>query len=112
MPGNLETEQIWPMLDGAVIGGMGGLINHLRGKSAKDWWKMLVAVVTAAFSGMLMQLAVSWLHDDVRLQFALAGIAGYSGVTLLDDVSTRVRRLVTGGLDTLEKTLGPKDGKD
>ena len=109
MPGHLENEQLWSMLNGAAIGGMGGLVNHLREKDARDWWRTFVAVLTAAFAGMLAQLIAGWLSHDMRFQFALAGIAGYSGVKLLDDVAKRVRKLVNGGLDALEKSLESKD---
>ena len=98
-------EQIGPMLDGAVIGGMGGAVNYLREKSPKEWGKFLVSVLTSAFAGMLAQLVAGWLTTDIRPQFALAGIAGYLGVKLLDDVARRVQRLVNGSLDALEKTV-------
>ena len=94
------AEQIWPMVDGAVLGGMGGLVNHLRKKTARDWGQLCVSVLTAAFSGMLAQLVGGWLNADIRLQFAISGMAGYSGGTLLDDVVTRFRRIVNNGLDT------------
>lgn len=105
-------EQLWPMLDGAVIGGMGGVVNYFKNKTAIDWGRLFVAVLTAAFAGMLAQLTADWLDAGVKAQFAMAGIAGYSGVTLLDDVAARVRRLVNGGLDALEKSLESKADKD
>ena len=105
MPGHIGDNQLLPMIDGAVIGGLGGVVNYLRGKSARDWGKLLVAFFTSAFAGMLAQLVAGWLNADVRLQFALAGIAGYLGVKLLDDVAGRVCRLVNGGLDALEKSV-------
>lgn len=104
MPGHLGDEQLLPMIDGAVIGGLGGLVNHLRKKTAKDWGQLFVSVITAAFAGMLAQLVAGWLNADVRLQFAISGIAGYSGGVLLDDVVTRFRNIVNSGADVLEKT--------
>ena len=101
---HLENEQLWNMVDGAVIGGIGGLVNHLREKDARDWWRTFVAVLTAAFAGMLAQLVAGWLNADVRLQFAISGIAGYGGGVLLDDVVTRFRNIVNSGADVLEKT--------
>ena len=106
MPGHLGDEQLLPMLDGAVLGGLGGLVNHLRKKSAREWGQLFVSVLTAAFAGMLAQLVAGWLEADVRLQFALSGIAGYSGGVLLDDVVTRFRRIVNSGADVLEKAAG------
>ena len=105
MPGHIGDNQLLPMIDGAVIGGLGGAVNYLREKSPRDREKFLVALLTSAFAGMLAQLVVSWMNADVRPQFALAGIAGYLGVKLLDDVAGRVRRLVNGGLDALEKSV-------
>ncbi len=99
------AEQLWPMVDGAVIGGLGGLVNHLRKRTAKDWGQLMVAVLTAGFAGMLAQLVAGWLNADIRLQFAIAGIAGYSGGVLLDDVVTRFRRIVNSGADMIEKGL-------
>ena len=88
------------MLDGAVIGGLGGLVNYLRRKTARDWGQLFVAVLTAGFAGMMGQLVAGWLNADIRLQFAISGMAGYSGGVLLDDVVTRFRRIVNNGLDT------------
>lgn len=105
MPGHLENEQFWSMLDGAVIGGLGGAVNYLLEKSPREWGRFFVALLTSGFAGMLAQLVVSWMNDDVRPQFAMAGIAGYLGVKLLDDVARRVRRLVNGSLDAIEKTV-------
>ena len=103
MPGHLGDEQLWPMLDGAVIGGLGGLVNYLRKKTARDWGQLFVAVLTAGFAGMLAQLLCGWLDADVRLQFAMSGIAGYSGGVLLDDVVKRVRGLINDGADAVGK---------
>ena len=100
---NIPEEHIWPMIDGAVIGGHGGLVNHIRKKTARDWGQLFVAVLTAAFAGMLAQLLAGWLDADVRLQFAMSGIAGYSGGVLLDDVVKRVRGLVNSGGEMLEE---------
>ena len=111
MPGHLENEQLWHMLDGAAIGGLGGLVNHLREKSARDWRRTFAAMLTAAFAGMVAQLMAGWFSEDMRFQFAMAGIAGYSGVKLLDDVALRIRRLVNGGFDALEKSLEAKKEK-
>ena len=106
------AEQIWPMVDGAVLGGMGGLVNHLRKKTARDWGQLCVSILTAAFAGMLAQLVAGWLNADVRLQFAISGMAGYSGGTLLDDVVTRFRKIVNNGLDTASDLAGQmKKGK-
>ena len=105
MSARFGEDQLWSMLDGAVIGGLGGMVNYLREKSPRECGKFLVAFLTSAFAGMLTQLVGGWLNADVRLQFALAGIAGYLGVKLLDDVAGRMRRLVNGSLDALEKTV-------
>ena len=111
MSSRFGEDQLWPMLDGAVIGGLGGAVNYLREKSPRDWGKFLVALLTSAFAGMLAQLVASWMNADVRPQFAMAGIAGYLGVKLLDDVAGRVRRLVNGSLDAIEKGLEMKKGE-
>ncbi len=117
IPEDQIWKQFWPMVDGAVIGGLGGLVNHLRKKTPRDWWQLFVSVVTAAFAGMLAQLITGWLGADVRLQFAMSGIAGYSGGVLLDDVVERIRGLVNSTGDVIEgiekagKALKGKDEK-
>ena len=101
----LHEEQLWPMIDGAIIGGLGGLVNGLRQKSLRDWGQILASALTAAFAGMLAQLLTGWLGADVRLQFAMSGIAGYSGGVLLDDVVKRARELINKGGDILAEKL-------
>ena len=98
-------EQIGPMLDGAVIGGLGGLVNHLRRRKSRDWGQLFVAVLTAGFAGMLAQLVSGWMNLDIRLQFAVAGIAGYGGGVLLDDIVTRFRNIVNAGAGMLEEKV-------
>lgn len=123
---NIPEEHIWPMIDGAVIGGLGGLVNGLRQKLGnglrqkplREWGQIAVGVLTAAFAGMLAQLMAGWISEDIRFQFSMAGIAGYGGNALLDDVVKRVRGLLNKGADVLEdglnaaaKIKGGKDGK-
>ena len=103
MPGHLGDEQILPMLDGAVIGGLGGLVNYLRKMTTHNWGQLFVAVLTAAFAGMLAQLVAGWWDTDIRFQYAVSGIAGYGGGVLLDDVVKRVRGLVNTGGDVIEE---------
>lgn len=106
----MHEEQLWPMIDGAIIGGLGGLVNGLREWTRKDWGQLAAAVLTAGFAGMLAQLLSGWLGADVRLQFAISGIAGYSGGVLLDDIVQRMRELVSRGgdalMDKIEKKIG------
>lgn len=101
MAGEINSKDVWPMIDGAIIGGLGGIVNHLRKKPGHDWGQLFVSVITAAFSGLLAQLVTGWLGYDIRLQFALAGIAGYGGGVILDDVVRRFRRILNGSLDTI-----------
>ncbi len=101
MPGQFEPKDVWPMLDGAIIGGLGGIVNHLRKKPVLEWGELFVSVITSAFAGMLAQLISGWLECDIRLQFALAGIAGYGGGVLLDDLVKRFRGILNDSLDTL-----------
>lgn len=108
MAGEINNEQIWPMLDGAVLGGLGGLVNNLRGRSGYSWGQLCVSVLTAAFAGMMAQLLVGWMEADIRLQFATAGIAGYGGGVLLDDAVARLRGLMNGAANVIEKAAGER----
>ena len=101
----MREDQLWPMIDGAVIGALGGLVNGLRQKTFKEWGQVAASLLTAAFAGMLAQLIAGWLNADVRLQFAVSGIAGYSGGVLLDDVVKRGRELLNKGGDVLANKL-------
>lgn len=113
MPGinPLQDEHLWAMIDGAVIGALGGVINSVRNKSLRDWGQTLATILTAGFTGMLAQLVAGWWGSDVRMQFAISGIAGYGGGILLDDVVKRVRGIISTagsvveGLDKIQKTL-------
>ncbi|MBQ9564595.1 MAG: hypothetical protein IJU98_03305 [Synergistaceae bacterium] len=115
----MHNEELWPMIDGAIIGGLGGLVNGLRQRSPRDWGQLAAAILTAGFAGMLAQLLSGWLGADVWLQFAISGIAGYSGGVLLDDVARRARELVNKGGDILTEKLdaqsrhnNPDDGDE
>ena len=99
----MHEEQWWPMIDGIIIGALGGLVNGLRRKSLRDWGQIAAALLPAGFAGMLAQLIAGWLDADIRFQFAMSGIAGYSGGVLLDDVVRRVRGLINDGADAVEK---------
>lgn len=66
------------------IASFGGLVNWLRKIHRKNWWTLLCAIGTAAFSGLLSHLLTSWLELDLRLQFCVAGGVGYSGGAMLD----------------------------
>ena len=100
-----EFSELWPMVDGAIIGALGGLVNGLRQKTIQDWSQAFIVLLTAGFSGMLAQLLSGWLGADVRMQFAVSGIAGYSGGVLLDDVVKRARELINKGGDILAEKL-------
>ncbi len=98
-------EQFWPMVDGAVMGALGGIVNGLRQKTFKEVSQVIAAVLTAGFAGTLAHLVTSWIGADVRLQFAMSGIAGYSGGVLLDDIVKRARELLNKGGDVLANKL-------
>lgn len=98
----IQSEHVWVMFDGAVVGAIGGMVNSMRSKSIHDWGQTLATVATAGFTGMLAQLVASWLEADLRLQFAISGIAGYSGGILLDDIVRRFRKIINAAAETLE----------
>lgn len=113
MPGMhpLQDEHLWAMIDGAIIGALGGVINSIRNKTMREWGQTVATILTAGFTGMLAQLVAGWWGTDVRLQFAISGIAGYGGGILLDDIVKRVRGVISSaasvvdGLDKLQKGL-------
>ena len=98
----LQDENVLVMFDGAVVGALGGIVNSIRSKSLKDWGQTLATVATAGFTGMLAQLVASWLNADPKLQFAISGVAGYSGGILLDDIVRRFRNIINAAGDTIE----------
>lgn len=99
----LPDEHFLAMIDGAVIGALGGVINSIRNKTIKDWGQTLATILTAGFTGMLAQLVAGWLDMDMRFQFALSGVAGYSGGILLDDVVKRLRGIINSTGDVIEE---------
>lgn len=110
IPEDQIWQQFWPMVDGTVMGALGGVVNGLRQKSFRDWGQTAAAILTAGFAGMLTHLICGWLGADVRLQFALSGIAGYSGGGLLDDAAKRARLLLNRGADVLTEKLDAHGG--
>lgn len=99
----LPDEHLLAMLDGAVIGAVGGVINSIRNKTIGDWGQTIATIMTAGFTGMLAQLVAGWLEMDMRFQFAVSGIAGYSGGILLDDVVKRLRGIINSTGDVIEE---------
>ena len=94
-PPPVEPSPLW--IDAAVSGGLGILAGLVRWLMATDPQSLgtivrhlLVAAITAAFSG----LAVQDLIDSEGLRFAAAGSTGYAGVALWDLAAQKVRALV------------------
>ena len=104
----MHEEQWKTMLEGVFFGMLGGLVNGFRKKSIQDWGQATVVLITAGFSGMIFQLFTSWLGVGLELQFALSGMAGYSGGMILDDAVKRLREIINKGGDAIVKEIEKK----
>ena len=83
---------------------LGAFVKWMR-KDTHNWLKLIVMAITSGFIGLLSHYLTNWLELDFHLQFFLAGIAGYIGGGLLDDVATRFRWFVNSRVDVLEKGM-------
>ena len=81
----------------AVAVGMavtGGLANFLKGDGPRNWGKMLAAVLTSAFAGLLSYEITLAMGFDVHVQCIVAGIAGYGGGTMLDETYQKIHDFI------------------
>ena len=85
---------------------LGGFVNWML-KEPHDYMKLLVAVITAGFAGLMSHYVTHWLELDEHLQCFISGITGYGGVVFLDDAVKKIRALLNGRLD-----MGKKKGEE
>jgi len=70
----------------ALIGMVGSLVRYLRKHRHEpfSWGSFLSGMVTAAFIGILTSCLGTGLGLNALVVSAMAGMAGYSGVRILD----------------------------
>lgn len=80
----------------AVVGMsiFGGLVSWLRQKGVRKFSRLIITLCTSSFSGLLAYHFTSAAGLNVQYQCAMAGIAGYSGVTLIDEIIDKIRDII------------------
>ncbi len=83
-----EGETLFTVIGMATFG---GLVSWLRQKGTRKLSRLVITLCTSGFSGLLAYYITSAAGLNVQYQCAMAGIAGYSGVTLIDEVVDKIR---------------------
>ena len=78
----MEKENIFIALGQALFAVFGSCVRWLNNKDKKKQRLFILVseAISAAFSGLLVYCIYSWLHLDVYIAFAIAGLIGHQGV--------------------------------
>ena len=88
---NEEGETLFVVIGMATFG---GLVSWLRQKGTRKLSRLVIILCTSGFSGLLAYYITSAAGFNVQYQCAMAGIAGYSGVTLIDEIVDKIRDVI------------------
>ena len=72
----------------------GGITNFFKQGGPPEWVKILAALVTSAFAGLLSYEITIAMGFDIHVQCIVAGIAGYGGGTMLDETYQKIHDFI------------------
>lgn len=72
----------------------GGVANFFKSGGPPNPAKILAALVTSAFSGLLSYEITIAMGFDIHVQCIVAGIAGYGGGTMLDETYQKIHDFI------------------
>lgn len=91
----LKTEnEFMTMLMVVAMSVFGGITNFFKQGGPPDIVKIIAALVTSAFSGLLSYQITIAMGFDIHVQCIVAGIAGYGGGTMLDETYQKIHDFI------------------
>ncbi|MBQ6971815.1 MAG: phage holin family protein [Synergistaceae bacterium] len=87
-----EVESIIYVVGMAVVGGLASFFKNDDGHP--NWGRILAAVITSAFSGLLSYEITYAMGFDIHIQSVVAGISGYGGGTMLDEAMQKLHDII------------------
>lgn len=100
-----EIDAIFTVVGMAIIG---GLANFFRDDNRPKWGRIIAALVTSAFSGLLSYEVTIAMGFDIHVQCIVAGVAGYGGGKMLDEFMEKLHDFIMHHADN---KLGKTDNK-
>ena len=73
---------------------VGGLANFFKDDNRPKWGRIFASLITSAFSGLLSYEITIAMGFDIHIQCIVAGIAGYGGGTMLDEVMHKLHEII------------------
>lgn len=105
--GELET-----MLMVVCMSVFGGVTNFFKNDGPPKLAKVIAALVTSAFAGLLSYQITIAMGFDIHVQCIVAGIAGYGGGTMLDETYQKIHDFIMKKADdnlNSEKDIPPRN---
>ena len=91
----LKTEnELSTILMVVAMSVFGGVANFFKQGDEPNWGKIIAALVTSAFSGLLSYQITIAMGFDIHVQCIVAGIAGYGGGTMLDETYQKIHDFI------------------
>ncbi len=72
----------------------GGVANFFKSDGPPKLAKIVAALVTSAFAGLLSYEITIAMGFDIHVQCIVAGIAGYGGGTMLDETYQKIHDFI------------------
>lgn len=76
------------------LSSLGGFVHWLRYKGGHTIFTLILSLFTSAFVGLQAHFFMRYLGLSQDLQFAMAGVCGYSAGALLDIITPLLIRIV------------------
>ena len=86
----------------------GGVANFFKNDGPPKLAKVIAALVTSAFSGLLSYQITIAMGFDIHVQCIVAGIAGYGGGTMLDETYQKIHDFI---MKKADDNLNSKDNE-